>query len=627
MSISENVSVPSALNATISFSVTGTNTLAYAQAFSATLFNAQNAGQLTFDDLDHPVVVSPGATTIEYTISQPGLSATIPDGDGYLFDYAAGSTTVTGSGGGDTVLAVLTGGTGGMEYLDEGGDNSVTFVNGNNTYIGDAAGGPIAVDTVVAGYGHDTITTGTNQTVVESGAGNALITLNDTQAGGSNGSGVNDIVSLSEGQNTVDANGAADAVFASSPGQTINAGQSGADVADVQISSPQPGEPSDDVVNAGAGTLNLFDEAGGSTINGGTGTLLLLAEPASPNTPFSDTVNGGSAADYIFGAPGASFTFSSPADAQTSVFESGSGNETFNAAGAAAELGIYGSNVGGGQYTTGSGEAIFELGAPQSGVASDTITGTTGGIAIFGNSGDETTLITPANNAGATIAAALGSETIDAAGAAGGLFVFGNATGTLALQSGSGLLLFAGGDSPGSAAASSVTTLTVGSGGADIFGNEGDSISLASSGTGGAVFAAGAGNETLNAATFSSNLTVFADNPSDTLSGSLENLSVVGGSGTNVFLTGAGAESLVGGSGVNDFDLNRTIDGLGGTLTIFNYTSSDYITFNGFTAAEVQEAISSAVATTNGLVGTQILLSDNTTVLFVDADPSALKFV
>jgi Ca2+-binding RTX toxin-like protein len=205
--------------------------------------------------------------------------------------------------------------------------------------------------------------------------------------------------------------------------------------------------------------------------------------------------------------------------------------------------------------------------------------------------------------------------------------VFGNATGTLALQSGAGLLVFGGGDSPGSTQASSLTSLTIGSGGADIFGMEGDSISLYSSGNGAAVFAAGIGNETLNAAGFSSNLTIYADNPADTLSATGEALSVVGGSGTNVFLTGAGAESLVGGSGVNDFDLSKTIDGLGGTLTIFNYTASDYITFSGFTAADEQAAIASAVATTNGLVGTQILLSDNTTVLFVDANPSDLKFV
>jgi Ca2+-binding RTX toxin-like protein len=201
--------------------------------------------------------------------------------------------------------------------------------------------------------------------------------------------------------------------------------------------------------------------------------------------------------------------------------------------------------------------------------------------------------------------------------------VFGGNGGNMSIQGGSGPLLFVGGTSFAEIPSS---TIAAGSGGTVLFGNDGDVLTLVTGSPGNATFVAGQGNETLDASAFSANLGLFAYNPADPIDGGNVNESILGGSGSNSFFTGAGYETFVAGTGGNSFQIDSTHDGLGGTITIYNYASADPISFGGFTKAEEMAAVKSAAPSTDGVVGTQITLSDQTTVLFVDTAASELNF-
>ncbi len=551
---SGNVSIPGASGGVL-LTVTGTSTLNNAVAFAGVLTNAQNAGTLQMDDLDHPPVASPEAGhTLEYTVSDAGVSTAIPTGGAYLFDYAGGATTVAGSGGDDVVLAALAGsGSGGLTYVDRGGDNAVTFVSGDNLYNGAGAGSPSDSDTVTAGEGRDTIDTGAGEATVFSGVGGALITLNDTTPGT-----LNDEVLLSDGVNTVNAAGAGDLVFVTGRGQTLDEGLSQADQDRIVISPTLAGATGGDSVNGGNAQTQIFDAAGGNTLDVQSG---LLAE-------FDEA--GGNA---LIGGPGVLLLVSSP-----------------TAAG---------------------------------GAATDTITAGTGINDIFGATASSASYdVISAPGTTVSFLDEGGSETVDAAAGMGVLDVFGNTSADLVVQGGAGAVNFIGG---GAADATLAATISPGSGLTHVFGAGGESISLQGQG-GTAIFAAGLGNETLDGSGYTGNMDVFASNPADNVAGPAVSDSLVGGSGTNFFLTGAGDETIVGGTGVNLIQLSKTLDGIGGTITVFNYSAADLITFNGFTTAEENEAIRSAAPTDNGLVGTQITLSDSTSVLFVDVNVNELKF-
>ncbi len=554
MAVSGSVSIPGASGGVL-LTVTGASTLNNAQAFASVLSNAQNAGTLQIDDLDHPPVAPPEfGRTLEYTISDAGASGTIPTGGAYLFDYTADATTVTGSGADDTVLAALAGSGGsGLTYIDRGGDNSVIFVSGNNIYDGAGANSQVDSDTVTAGEGRDTINTGAGETTVFSGVGGALITLNDTAPGATN-----DEVLLSDGVNTVSAQGAGDLMFVTGRGQTLDGGSSSADQDRIVISPTLAGATGGDIVNGGGAETQIFDAGGGNAFNVDSGALAVFDEA------------GGNS---VFGGAGALYLESSPTAA----------------GGAAAD-------------TVAAGVGINDIFGPTASAAAYDLISAPGTTVSFLDDG--------------------GAATVNALSGQGVLDVFGDSSADLLVQGGAGALNFIGGGAAGSTLSA---TISPGSGLTNVFGTGGESIALRGQ-AGTASFAAGLGNETLDGSGFNGNMDVFASNPADNVAGPAVSDSLVGGSGTNFFLTGAGNETIVGGSGVNLFQLSKTLDGIGGTITVFNYSASDLITFNGFTTAEENEAIRSAAPTDNGLVGTQITLSDSTSVLFVDVSVHALKF-
>jgi Ca2+-binding RTX toxin-like protein len=242
---------------------------------------------------------------------------------------------------------------------------------------------------------------------------------------------------------------------------------------------------------------------------------------------------------------------------------------------------------------------------------------------IFGGAGNDLVFTQGYASGGITYVAGADGETIQASGIASPMTVFGGNGGNLDIQAGFGGLVFVGGTSFAEVPSA---TIAAGPGNTILNGNDGDVLTLTSGGNSNATFLAGQGNETLDGSQFSGFLNVEAYNPADPINGGNVNESIIGGSGVNAFHSGAGYETFVAGTGTNTFQIDKTTDGLGGTITIYNYSSADVISFEGYSTAQEQAAIKSASPATDGVVGTQIMLSDQTTVLFVDAAASGLTF-
>ena len=363
------VSVQSGVNQSLAFTVTGTWTTAYAQAFAA-YSDTVPENPANFISLDnggpnlHPV-----EGNVLYTFDQTGGTATAVGG--YLFDFAAGASTVEGSGVGDTVLFAAGDGETGT-YIDNGGSNQVIFVSGDNLYTGDMTAST-GTDTIIAGAGSDTINTGTNDAIIDSGTGNANIVLNDTTAGS-----YNDYVYLDDGTSTVYADGTGDVVVANAPDQTLIGGTVAGAVNIFVLNAGAPNELTADgnaanLVVAGAASTGVFDDTSDNTIFGGSGSLYVV-EGAGVT---SGSVVGGTGGNYIYGASGSSLTFyAGTGDTAPNAFFGNDGSES-----------VYGGNS--------SANLIFFAGqtSDTTGLAStynETLVGGSGNDTFLSGSGDDT---------------------------------------------------------------------------------------------------------------------------------------------------------------------------------------------------------------------------------------------
>ena len=427
MTVSGNISVPSAIHDQLTLSVTGTSTLNYATAFANVLNTANSNGSLLITDLDTPLP-APGPSsgeTVEYTVLSAGETGTIPSGGAYLLDAADGSTTVTGSGAGDTAMAASLAGSGGMTYLDQGGDNNILFVSGNNSYIGPSQGITPESDTITAGSGNDSISTGTGFATVFSGTGHADITLRDIGLGAAAGQAYDDTVVLNDGVNTVNAMGAADLIDASAPGQVINGGGNAADSDLIVIDGNVPGSGGSDMLYANAANFSVNDSAGGNTITGGSGVLTLVANPADTGTTLRDTIKAANGAADLFGNAGSIFTLLATGSSQQDLFVAGTGNETFDGSGASGNLLVFGNDAGNLVFAAGTGLAQYVEGQAQTdSTVYSTIEGGAGKLEIFGGSGNDLVLTEQAGG-GVVYVAGADSETIQASAVAKPMTVFG----------------------------------------------------------------------------------------------------------------------------------------------------------------------------------------------------------
>jgi Ca2+-binding RTX toxin-like protein len=261
-----------------------------------------------------------------------------------------------------------------------GGNNIITFVDGNNTYIGPTASG--GFDSIVAGSGDDSIYAGVGAATVDSGTGDALIDLQDTMAAGAtsnplstNASDYSQFAYLDDGQNTVLMNGVADVAVATAPDQAIFGGSGDDLVALVPpIGSTVAGTGNDSVVG-GSGLTSVYDGSNGNNIYGGSGTLVVA---------FADSVDGsvvaGAGSTVVYGESGDTIAYFTNATTGGAIFVAGSGPESVDASGSAGSLTMV---LGTGNETLigGSGPTTFNANY-------DSATGLTGTITIndFGGS-------------------------------------------------------------------------------------------------------------------------------------------------------------------------------------------------------------------------------------------------
>jgi hypothetical protein len=371
------ISVQSGVGQSLVFTVTGTQTTAYAEAFSQFASTAT-----TFTSLDNVAAQARANfgpaldTTTLYTFDQIGGSALAVGG--YLLDEASGASTIYGSGVGDTVLfaGVNQSGT----YVDNGGSDQIIFVSGDNTYDGvNATDG--STDTIVAGSGYDTINTGTNDAIVDSGTGKADITLNDT---GSTGT-YNDLVYLDDGQSTVYADGLYDGVVANAAGQTLIGGTvTGAlNVYVLNTSELASTAAGNDLVVAGAATTAILDDTSSNTIFGGSGVLYA----AVGTSVTSASIVGGTGGNYIYGADGSTLTFyASTTDTAPNVLVGNAGSETLNGAASDGNLLFF------------AGQAPDAVGSVGAATYNESLVGGSGNDSFVSGSGFETMVGGAGNN-------------------------------------------------------------------------------------------------------------------------------------------------------------------------------------------------------------------------------------
>lgn len=137
--------------------------------------------------------------------------------------------------------------------------------------------------------------------------------------------------------------------------------------------------------------------------------------------------------------------------------------------------------------------------------------------------------------------------------------------------------------------------INIGSGYGLLFGNSGDSITLGAvtGDTGGAaVFVAGLGNETLNAAASTANVTIFGGSDStgtDVLTA---------GSGTDLLVAGLGTETLTGGAGTDTF-LIDSVGAAGASLTIGDFVGNDVLALN-YSASDISSALAGGAVDSDG---------------------------
>jgi Ca2+-binding RTX toxin-like protein len=389
------VSIPSSVGSATVFTVTGTRTLAMAQGFQAYLDRALAAGTLTIVQGDTTGSTVTFAAPVQGHLNEAvmtgvdgasgGISATVPGGYQFLFDNVSGATTITGSGMGSDVLVAAINAA--ASYFDEGGNNTIVFVDGDNTYHGDTTASA-GNDYIAAGSGYDTIFSGAGHDTINSGTGSGTIVLQDT---GTGGVPFNDYVYLDDGHNEVYADGMHDAVLATGAGQTI-AGGADAAAQDGVVLVGGNGD-GNDVIDGGAATMTVFDQSGGNSVFGGAGLFNFIG-----GSDVSASVVAGTGTMYLFVTSGDSITFAASDTAETAYFIAGTGNETLNGAFAQNNLLMFGGDSGQSSITAGITDLMV------GGSGNDTLVSGAGHETLTGGAGNNVFLIdATTDGVGATI--------------------------------------------------------------------------------------------------------------------------------------------------------------------------------------------------------------------------------
>ena len=344
----------------------------------------------------------------------------------------------------------------------------------------------------------------------------------------------------------------------------------------------------------GSGNLTVYDTVGAASVGGGI-----------------DTITAGDGNDLFGLIPGSTYTVAG-----------GNGNDTFYANGTGAVADGTGSNL---IFADGTSNLVLSFGTSDTviaGAGANTVSTNGTDPLVWGGSGSLEVFGNGATNA--TVLGGTGPETIF--GAQSGEYLLGPAN-TLFVGSasvGSSETVF-GGTSSGEvfnnssslvfiAGTNKSTTIAGGSTPSTLFGAAGSSLTYYST-TSGAQYFAGAGNETLNAASATTNVTLFGGQ--DTTSGN----SLVGGAGSDALISGSGSDTMTGGAGDNTFVFNK--GAAGGNDFITDYNANDTVGLFGYGGGAGAAAL--ATATVAG-GSTTIALSDNTKITFENiTTPSSIK--
>jgi Ca2+-binding RTX toxin-like protein len=346
------------------FTATGTNTILWSTEFAGTVNTllmkegvtpVSPTGDASADFTTRAVTPVYDLETVSGSAGSYTLAAS-----GYVIDSIGGGTSVTLAATGDSIIVAAVNAS--ADIVATGGHNEVIFVDGDNTFDGTANTGN---DFIVAGSGYDTITTGSGDDTVLGGTGSATIYLNDTAA-----SGYNDYVYLNDGSSLVYADGTGDQIVATSGGQTIDgaAGAPSSSVLTVVLLPDTDTITAGDVVNLGGAYANIYDSAGGDTINSGGYAFTFFGGDS-----ISDTINIGDGSSTIFGNTGDDITLgaSSVTAAGFNSFIAGAGNETLNGAATSVNVTFFGT-------TDASGSDSFVAGA-----GSETMVGGSGANTFY----------------------------------------------------------------------------------------------------------------------------------------------------------------------------------------------------------------------------------------------------
>jgi Ca2+-binding RTX toxin-like protein len=343
----------------------------------------------------------------------------------------------------------------------------------------------------------------------------------------------------------------------------------------------------------GASGIDASAATVGQVIYGGSGlTDTLDGDDTIAGSAFADTIYGNAGDDVIAGGGGADLINGGIGnDSITGTFDSGailtgaSGLDTIDATGTTAGITIFG----------GTGITDSTDGA-------DSITGGSGADTIYGNAGNDVI----AGGGGAdSINGGIGNDSISgdfdgptAGAASSSAQIFGGSGNDAIDATGStqGLTIFGGNSINDST--DGADTITGGSGADTIFGNGGDD-SIAGGG-GADSINGGAGNDTI-AGDFDDSVTtdtvsgaqIFGSSGDDSIdaSGSLQGLTIFGGSGVND--SADGADSIVGGQGTDTIYGNGGDDVIltnGGADIVNGGAGNDVIFDNGFGRAQLTGA-------------------------------------
>jgi Ca2+-binding RTX toxin-like protein len=329
-----------------------------------------------------------------------------------------------------------------------------------------------------------------------------------------------------------------------------------------------------------------FTVLGAQNFIGGNGALN-VSNTTVPAASGIDSIAAGNGADLFNLMAGSTY-----------YAAAGNGADTFYGNGSGTMAGGTGSNLFFAD-AAGGNNLVLSYGGHDTivaGAGAATVATYGSGPLIFGGSGNLTVFSNSATSS--TIVGGTGSETVFG-GISSNEVVFGNSSSLTFIANTDDSSTIVGGSSPST-----------------LFGSAGSAITyFSTASTGGALYAAGTGNETLNAAGSTANNTIFGG--ADSTAGN----SLVGGSGSDTFTGGTGSDTMVGGSGSNNFFF--TDGAAGGNDFIVGYTSSDVVGLFGYGSGAATAAL--AAATVAG-GSTTIALSDNTKITFENVStPSSIK--